>query len=462
MPDMAWSDKMRCVLISILFFTVLAAAADLTKSPVADRIHDYVSVFNSGDTTAIREWIAGNYADSVLALRSPAQRMVNFTRMLSNMQHIELQRVLAAEAGHTLTLMHTAVDEWFQFDFINDPRQPHKLYGLMVQPAGEPEDSSAAPLREKTALDSTKKLLDRLVKADQFSGVVLVAKDGQSVFQKAYGYADRAAQIKNDLDTRFNLGSIDKSFTRIAIERLIADGKLTADQKVGDILPDYPNKSVRSKVTVQQLLDHKAGVPDFFGDEFVQSAKDRIRTLADYLPFFAEKPLEFEPGSQEKYSNGGFVILGLIIENVTGRSYYDYIRDTIFAPLEMAHSDWYDDDQIVPHRAVGYTHRWNGAPQESKEWRSNELMQPARGSSAGGSYATADDLLKFVNALEQGKLKSSEGPGLGIAGGSPGVNAAIESGIRGGYTVIVLSNLDPPAAERPAAKIRRWFAHTQK
>ncbi len=455
----------RYILFALLLFAAVALAAprtDLASSPVAGRIGDYVQAFNSGDTTAIRQWIADNYADSVLALRSPAQRMANFTRMLRDMQQIELARVLAVEAGHTLTLMHTAADEWFQLDFINDPQPPHKLFGIMVNPAEEPDDTTAAPLREKAALDSTRKLLDRLAKADQFSGVVLIAKQGKPLFKKAYGYANRAEQIKNDFDTRFNLGSIDKSFTRAAMERLMAEGKLKRDQKLGDILPDYPNKSARSKVTVQHLLDHTSGIPDFFGPEFIRSAKDRVRSLEDYLPFFAEQPLEFEPGAQEKYSNGGFIVLGLIIEKITGKNYEDYFRETIFAPLGMTHSGWEDADAVVPHLATGYSHRWNGSPRVTADWHSNILTMPARGTSAGGSYSTAEDLLKFINGLAEGKIKSTEGPSMGIAGGSPGVNAAIESGIANTYTVIVLSNLDPPSAERPAAKIRRWFARVQK
>ena len=456
---------LRTAILSLFLFAsfVLAAPpADLSKSLVADRVTDYIRIFNSGDETALRKWIEDNYTDSVLAIRPAEQRLNAFRQLKQDMEQIELHSVLAIDPEQTTVLIHTAHDEWFKLGFLHQSRPPHDLMGLRVDPTEAPAlMENLPPLREKTALDSTRKMLDKLAKADEFSGVVLVAKNGKPIFRKAYGFADRANEVPNDLDTKFNIGSINKTFTKIAIAQLIANNLLRADEKVGDLLPDYPNKEVRSKVTVQQLLDHQSGVPDFFGPEFARAAKDRLRSLADYLPFFAEKELEFKPGSREQYSNGGYIILGLIIEKISGQNYYDYVRENIFNRAGMEHSDWSMADEIAPARAIGYTHRWNYSPQDSEELRSNELVQPARGSSAGGGYSTADDLLRFVNAVQSGELNSPEGANFGIAGGSPGVNAAVESGVGNGYIVIVLCNWDPPSAERAAGKIRRWLARVK-
>lgn len=213
---------------------------------------------------------------------------------------------------------------------------------------------------------------------------------------------------------------------------------------------------------MKQLLDMRSGIGDFFGKEFLNTPRDRIRSLKDYLPLFAGKPLLFEPGTAERYSNGGYVVLGLIIEKVTGRSYYDYVQETVFNPAGMTRSGWFGSDEIVPDRATGYTHGWNAAAEDSPELRSNVLTKPGIGSSAGGGYSTVDDLLNFVNALQTNRLQSSEGGAMGIAGGAPGTNGAVESGIPGGYTVIVLCNADPPQAEDAAMTLRQWLIRVRK
>ena len=450
------------ILLLVLLSSLAAFAADLAQSPIADRVKEYVRVFNTGDETAIKQWIEANYADSVLKERSAEQRLINFRRMKQDMGQIELHSVPAIEPSQTSVLLHTANDAWFQIGFMHDPQPPHKLFGLRVEQAEPPaEPGDPTPLRQKTALDSTRKMLERLVKADEFSGVVVIAKQGKPLFKQAYGLANRADNIRNTLETKFNLGSIDKTYTKIAIAHLMKDNLLRPDDKVGELLPDYPNKEVRSKVTVQQLLDHTSGVPDFFGEEFIHAPKDRVRSLQDYVPFFAEKKLNFEPGARAQYSNGGYVILGLIIERLSGKSYYDYIDEIIFQPFEMKNSGWFASDEIVPDRAVGYTRRWSTTPVENPELRADILLHPARGSSAGLSWSTAGDLLKFVNAIESGKLLSPEGKQLGIAGGAPGLNAAIETGVGGGYSIIVLCNCDEPAAERAARKIRGWLSRVK-
>ena len=261
--------------------------------------------------------------------------------------------------------------------------------------------------------------------------------------------------MPNNLETKFNLGSINKAFTRIAIEQLAHEGKLSLDDKLGKFLPDYPNREAAEKVTVHQLLTMTSGIGDFFGDRYMAADRSKIRSLADYLPLFADKPLLFPPGTQNRYSNGGYIVLGLIVEKLSGQSYYDYVKQHIYQPAGMKDSDWYALDEPTPNRAVGYTKEGEG-PRHS-----NHSTLPARGSSAGGGYSTAPDLLRFANALAAHKLGDSNA-GLGIAGGSPGVNAALESNPQTGNTIIVLSNFDPPTADATARQIRAWIAGLAK
>jgi len=305
--------------------------------------------------------------------------------------------------------------------------------------------------------------IDKAVAEDRFSGVVLLARDGKPILSRAIGMADPEKGEPNRIDTKFNLGSINKFFTHIAIGQLAAAGKLALDDTVRKRLPDYPSPAA-DKITIQQLLDHRSGLGDFFGPKFLAAPPSSIRKLSDYLALFADKPLEFEPGSDQRYSNAGYVVLGLIIEKVSGQSYYDYVREHITRPAAMSDTAYYAIDETVPHRAVGQTKRGPDGPLPQRH--SNAKLMPGRGSSAGGGYSTAPDLLALSQALLGNKLLSKAWTdwlftgkvdgggrrGLGIAGGAPGVNAALE--IAPPYTLIVLSNFDPPSSEEVARGIR--------
>jgi CubicO group peptidase (beta-lactamase class C family) len=215
---------------------------------------------------------------------------------------------------------------------------------------------------------------------------------------------------------------------------------------------------------------------DFFGAKYDATPKSRIRTLADYVPLFVDDPLRFAPGTSRGYSNAGYIVLGLIIEKRTGESYYDSVRRNIYAPAGMAATDAYTPDAVVPNRAVGYTSE-DENEKPLKEPRTNIYTLPGRGSSAGGGYSTVEDLLKFDAAMRSGQLLPPEwtawyftgqlpapgaapgkpGGGKGVAGGAPGINGVLEMDLDTGYTVIVLANLDPPAAEKVGRTLRQWL-----
>lgn len=305
--------------------------------------------------------------------------------------------------------------------------------------------------------------VDKAVADDRFSGVVMLAKDGNPLFSRAWGMADPAKGIANRPDTKFNLGSINKIFTHVAIGQLAAAGKLSLNDTIRKHLPNYPSP-VADRITIEQLLQHKSGLGDIFGPKFMASHAS-LRTLSDYLPLFADKPLEFEPGTSQRYSNAGFVVLGLIIEKLSRQTYYDYIRDYITKPTGMTSTASYAIDDNVPNRALGQTKRGPDGPLPARA--SNVGTLPVRGSSAGGGYSTAADLLRFSQALLADKLMPKrwtdwlftgqlDKPGarnMGVAGGSPGVNAVLE--IDPPYTMVVLSNYDPPSAEEVAREARK-------
>jgi len=286
--------------------------------------------------------------------------------------------------------------------------------------------------------------VDSLAKNGDFSGVVLVARGGVPQFERAYGMADREAGRPNNLETAFNVGSINKFFTAISIRQLAAAGQLDLDSTLARAWPDYPNQDVARRVTIRQILDHRSGIGgNIFGAPPGKTRHD-VLTLSDYFQLFKDLPLQFEPGSRQQYSNAGYIVLGLLIERLSGTSYYDYVQRHIFAPAGMMRTASWRVDSLPPNTATGY----------SAEGRNTDLL-PGRGSSAGGGYSTTHDLLRLLNALREHKIENAPEAGMvGIAGGAPGLNAVMEGDLQGGYDVVVMANLSPPAAERVGRLIR--------
>jgi CubicO group peptidase (beta-lactamase class C family) len=316
--------------------------------------------------------------------------------------------------------------------------------------------SRLAPIPEQELVSRLSFSLDSMSRSGDFSGVVVLARQGQPVFQRAYGMADREASRPNDVETAFNLGSINKVFTQTAIMQLVAAGKLNLDSTLAKYWPDYPNGEVARKVSIRQLLRHTSGIGgNIFGIPATGKRND-IRGLRDYLPLFVMAPMQFEPGTQNAYSNAGYVVLGLLIERLSGEDYYSYVQKHIFQAADMTRTASFAVDSLPPNTAIGYTRGAQDAPADAPI-RRNTSDLPGRGSSAGGGYSTAADLLKFLQALRGHRIANGPPSGLGIAGGSGGINAVVEGDLPGGYDLIVLSNLDPPSAERVSRMTRAWL-----
>src|SRR5262249_35303008 len=143
----------------------------------------------------------------------------------------------------------------------------------------------------------------------------------------------------------------------VAIAQLAQQGKLAFTDPIGKHLPYYPNKDAARKVTIHHLLTHTSGIGDYFNQKFMEASKDRFRTIADFFPLFADKPLAFEPGKEFRYSNAGFMVLGAVVEKVSGQNYYDYVREHIYKPAGMVNTDAYEMDHDTPNLAIGYTSR---------------------------------------------------------------------------------------------------------
>ncbi|MDD8027552.1 MAG: serine hydrolase [Acidobacteriota bacterium] len=448
---------MRKAVFLIMAGVIAAAAAwaarpwliQVPATPAGRHVEAYIKAFNAGEA-AMGEFFAA-HADAGSLKQTPIDaRLGRYRQMAGRLGKLELQKVLDAKPDLISALVRGANGFLVQMDFEFAPREPFGLLGIRVMDTGEGA-AAADPKPDDAALVAAVQAhLEGLAARDEFSGAVLIAHNGKTLFEAAYGLADRDKKIPNRTSTKFNIGSINKSFTETAVRWLVAEGKLSLDDTIGKFLPDYPNKDAAAQVTVRHLLDMTSGIGDFFGERYQKSSKEKIRTLADYLPLFADEPLAFKPGERNRYSNGGFIVLGLIIAKASGMDYYDFVRERIYKPAGMTDSGSFAKDEAVSDRVLGYT-------KEDGLLKPNYDTLPGRGSSAGGGYSTLRDLLAYATALKEGRLGNNPGGGMGIAGGAPGLNAALEWDARNGYTIVVLANLDPPAAGDVALRIRSWL-----
>ena len=318
---------------------------------------------------------------------------------------------------------------------------------------------------DRELIHAVKAKVDDLVKVDKFAGTVMITRHGKVLLSEARGEADRQSHKKITMDTQFRLGSMNKMITAVCILQLVEQKKLRLDGTIRDYWPDYPNQDVARKVTIGNLLMHTAGTGDIFTPEY-EARRLKVKTLDDYVKLYGNRDLEFEPGTQHRYSNYGFVILGVLIEKVTGLSYYDYVEKNIYLPAGMKDTGSEPESDSTPNLAVGYLPSQDG-------WKSNADTLPYRGTSAGGGYSTVGDLLRFANALNSGKLLGldwvheatreqmpgtrygfgfeADGTYWGHSGAAPGINGELRVYPKTGYVIVVLSNLEPPAAMRVAA-----------
>lgn len=355
-----------------------------------------------------------------------------------------------------------AIDR-FEFQAAEAPIEPLLPY----PPAGASEAIRIRAIRQGAALAA---------KAGRLSGVVLIQRNGRTLFSVAYGQASREFNVPNRLTTRFNLASVGKVFTTVAAMQLVAAGKLRYAVPIRTYLPDYPQPAIADKITLRHLLTHTSGLGDIFGPG-KDDPNHHFQTLTDYLPLFASEPLLFEPGHGNAYSNAGLLLVSLIVERVSGMPFETYLRQHIFAPAGMTGVDYAPLDAVCPERAIGYTADRSEDPLSPTPLWKNNLRYlvslgtgPATG--AGGGYATADDLARFANALLENRLlprhflDEAVAAGLGFevgevsghkrfghAGAGPGMNTSLFVYPDSGYTVVVLSNLDPAFAQVFAERI---------
>jgi len=465
--DRRLTFKSPLVLLGLvcLTFLCLPAAAQFPDTPAARQFSAWLEAFNSGDRAVILKYFEANFPERVKNI----DQTMNFRQRTGGFEFKKADESTPTRFSGTVKERNS--EQLARFAIEVEPAEPHRISDFSLEAISPEAESPPKRMSESEALAALRAKLDADAATDRFSGAVLVAKYGKPVFTGAYGVADREKKIPNKLDTRFRIGSMNKMITAVAILQLVQAGKIDLNDPLGKYLPDYPNKDVASKVTIHHLLTHTGGTGDFFGPEF-DAHRLELRTLQDYVILFGKRGLLFEPGSRWDYSNYGFLLLGVVIEKVSGESYYDYVRDYVYKPAGMISTASLAEDEVVPNRSIGYT-----KPEGGGAWRPNTDTLPYRGTSAGGGYSTVEDLLAFATALANhklldarftellttGKVEARGGSkyaygfmdrtvngvrSLGHGGGAPGMNGDLEIYPAAGYVIAVLANMDPPAAQR--------------
>lgn len=435
------------------------AQDDIPETPAGQLLRLWLAAFNSGERAKLEDFRTRYSPDQPDHIEQMLQTRrftggLDFRRMESA-EGTNLKAILKEREGDT----HARID--LQVASVD----PLRAGRITVQRMETPADLAPAKLSESELCKAVDERAQDLTRRDGFAGSVLLARGSEVIFEKAYGWADREEKIANTVETRFRIGSMNKMFTAVAALQLVEKGKLALDAPLGEYLREYPNAGVAAKVRLRHLLSHTGGTGDIFGPEFA-SKRLELKTLEDYLRLYGKRELAFEPGTKWAYSNYGFLLLGAVIEQVAGRSYYDQVKDGVFRPAGMTGTDSLPEEEKVPQRSKGY--QWGPAG-----WRSNADTLPWRGTPAGGGYSTTRDLFRFARALETGKLvgeklfreattgeKPGAGYGLGFqlyekparqyghGGGAPGMNGELRVLPETGYVLTVLANLDPPAAGR--------------
>jgi len=360
---------------------------------------------------------------------------------------------------------------WQAFVFMYDEGQKPDglLSGLRFSAARTPTNiEPEGPLTEVEAVTQILEFLDRLCEMDLFSGTVLVARGDEVLVGASCGEASKRFHAPVNMDTKFNIGSMNKMFTSVAVMQLVEKGLVSVDDPLSEYLDEsWLAPEILESVTVHHLLSHTSGLGSFFTEEWDAQSRKLYREVDDWKPIIVQDTLAFEPGTDWSYSNTGMYVLGAVIESATGENYFDHIRENVYAPAEMENSDCYDMDCPVENLAIGY---WR-SDDCAAGWKNNYYEHTIRGGPAGGGFSTAPDLFNFARALQTGKLVSQEsleqlwtvqfdrggpdgyGYGFGIrngaggkivghGGGFTGINANLDMFLDSGYISVVMTNYD--------------------
>ena len=443
----------------------LAATLEWPATQVSQHAQAWFAMLK-GDAAAARAFFNEHMASAAMAQAGVEERLLRRAATLERTGGLVPLEVVDDDVTRLAVRCKAGNGDDVVAMFEAEDAPGHRLLGVRLE-AGPPGSGGPARVPAGPALDDAEAVkqvrgyLDARSSSGEWSGAALIARGDDVLMSDAWGLADRDRKIANTPATRFNVGSIGKLFTRVAVAQLTEQGKLSLDDKLSRYLPDFPHAD---SITIAMLCAHRSGVGDFFNAAYDAIDKAKLAHNRDYLQLIRDQPLWFAPGTGQRYSNGGYVLLGEVIAKAAGEDYYDYLARHVFGPAGMTATGAPVEEDGTKGLARGYTK--HGAASGERD---NVATRPARGSAAGGSYSTLADLLAFDRALTAGRLCGrgwsgwvtggprpdaggavpSESTAFGFAGGAPGLNA--EWLHEGDVVSIVLTNRDPETA-RPTVQ----------
>jgi CubicO group peptidase (beta-lactamase class C family) len=466
-------------LVLVATLAVAAPARSQEPSPAVQRLREYVALVNDGDPAAVAAYVDTAFNDELRGM--PMDLHVGFVMDLRlRSGGLDPRGIQRQEEGLAVGLLRQRLTgDWDALAVRVEPDPPHRIAGLGGREPEVPSDSlPPAPATDAERATRLREHVDRLAEADAFSGAVLLARDGEILTAGAWGEANKDFGAPNRVETKFNLGSMNKMFTAVAIAQLVERGLVRFDDPLSKFLPDFPDPDAAKRIRIEHLLTHTSGLGSYFNERFFDASRARFRTVDDLMTLAAGDSLRFEPGTGWSYSNTGFLVLGKVIEVASGQDYFEYVRENICGPAGMTGTDAYELDRVNPDLAVGYQREWSA--DGTVLWRNNLFEHVIRGGPAGGGYSTVGDLWRFAEALMSGRLVGAEsvralttakpelsspeygygfviGDGGGIVGhggGFPGISSNLDIFTESGYVAVVLSNYGR-ASGPVVGKIRR-------
>ncbi len=448
------------------------------------RIQALIAGVNSGKPEQIRDFLNTHCTEEFRTFVPMEGHIEVFLGLLRETGGIDFSRIrtyVPERKGQTVIIVKDRnYDNWLGITVRFSDAPEYLIGGAGFSPARPPAGLEEPPLNEEQFLAETKVFMAKILNKGLFSGTLLVAKGDQVLLTMAAGEASKAFHVPNNIDTKFNLGSMNKMFTSTAVVRLAENGKLSLDDPISKFIDEsWLPKDVTDRITVRHLLTHSSGLGSYFNETYQKSSRALFRKLDDYKPLIKDDRPAFEPGKRYQYSNTGMFLLGVVIEKVTGEDYFDHIRKVIYEPAGMTNTDCYEMDYPVENLAIGYS----PDPKSPYGWQNNLYKHVIKGGPAGGGFSTVKDLHKFALALLGGKYVSKEslkemwtdhlgadygygfsvseaaaGKVVGHGGGFDGINSNLDIFVDSGHIVAVMSNTDrgaSPVASKIASLLGR-------
>lgn len=449
------------------------------------RIQSLIATANSNDPDQIRLFMNEECTEKFRSFASMEEHInvfLNFRRTTGGVDFHSIRTYVPERKETIVILKDRNFESWRAFAMTFDKSEDLLIAGLNFNIARTPSNVKGSHLTEKQFLQMITDVIQRICERDVFSGTVLIAQGDELLLTHACGEASKRFHVPNNIETKFNLGSMNKMFTATAVTQIVEKGLLSFEDTIDKHVDEsWLPKEITSKITVHHLLTHTSGLGSYFNETYMKGSKGLYRKVNDFKPLVKGEKPAFEPGKRFRYSNTGMLLLGVVIESVTGQSYFDYIRKNIYEPAGMKNSDSYEMDYPVENLAIGYS-----PDLKSKYgWQNNLFKHVIKGGPAGGGFSTVGDLHRFARAFQAGKLVSADslktilkdhsgenyGYGFGIAegpsgkvvghgGGFSGINGRLDIYLDKGYIVAVLSNYDN-GANPVAQKISQLLARVK-